>query len=381
MQRVARLTLVAKTTHCDWRSVLDLMLAIGSIVGSVACNSILNNESLSPGNRPDARQPDRDDAGGNDTDSSTGAAPVAGMSGATAESGQGAGDAAGGSGRGAAGSTEPPCVANAVQCVSATKQRTCLWDETWGSEAECPYVCIENRCGGECKPGMAECTSITQRRACDSRGAWTPASSCTNACVDGVCTGDCVPGSLECATETSVRRCGDDGRWDEAAPCSSGQCKDRDCSPLMVFGRSSLESGQEAVQKDTLIGIELNIPVACSLVGIGIVVAAVPGPVHAYFGLYTDFGSAPGNRLALSAEVELHEGLNEFELPKVLLSAGTYWILFVLDQYVSVATSADTTESWMFAPSAYGDPPLSFGFAFTPTEAKSPVLYVQVVQL
>jgi hypothetical protein len=105
-------------------------------------------------------------------------------------------------------------------------------DGSFSLVEECPNVCADGACTGECTPGAAQC-SDQMPLVCDVTGQWTSEGACPFVCADGQCAGQCVPGSMQCSGG-APQTCDSNGSWVSQSPCpfvcSAGQCAG-ECNP------------------------------------------------------------------------------------------------------------------------------------------------------
>lgn len=115
---------------------------------------------------------------------------------------------------------------------------------------DCPFVCVDDICTGECKPGAVACQSPMTQQECSDDGAWA-AVDCPYVCEEGSCVGECKPGEKRCLLDgmssdegTSSQSCDERGKWQVAVECEGG-CSDGQCA-----GPCDSEAPSECVVTD-----------------------------------------------------------------------------------------------------------------------------------
>jgi hypothetical protein len=114
---------------------------------------------------------------------------------------------------------KPVCKPNETQCNADGQKETCGADGQWGEPETCPFVCVGDTCGGECKPGLSDCLNdgVTPRKCLDD-GTWEPQTACAAVCVGGSCKASCPIGDHQCASG-DLQVCNDSGVWEKVKTC------------------------------------------------------------------------------------------------------------------------------------------------------------------
>jgi hypothetical protein len=126
-------------------------------------------------------------------------------------------------------------------------QSTCGKDAMWGAPSVCPNACFDpnatdagivnpnshgGSCTGICAPNDKRCVG-TAVQVCNSAGVFTSVSQCPYLCTDGVCTGECDPlAGVDRCNGNQPQTCSEGGAWvnsNDGKPCSSGFCVGGDC--------------------------------------------------------------------------------------------------------------------------------------------------------
>lgn len=96
----------------------------------------------------------------------------------------------------------------------------------WVVAENCPYLCRDGICVGQCEPGVAACRGLTPV-SCLTDATPSPGEACSSLCEDGACTGQCAPRSRRCDGNTP-ELCNGDGVWTAQESCSSA-CQEGFC--------------------------------------------------------------------------------------------------------------------------------------------------------
>ncbi len=112
------------------------------------------------------------------------------------------------------------CDPGETRCTSEGAQQTCSQAKVWGAAHDCPFVCRDGVCAGECVPGDERCDGDgVTRRECDDSGEWRELEQCPAVCSEGSCEETCEVDARQCASGDVLLRCGDEGVWVTEETC------------------------------------------------------------------------------------------------------------------------------------------------------------------
>jgi len=94
---------------------------------------------------------------------------------------------------------------------------------------------------------------------------------------------------------------------------------------------------------DYLLGSALNIPVASSVIHLGVIGKSAGAQVQ--LALYTDVGNQPGTLVVSTAAHTLTPGVNELPVQTTAVPAGQYWIMGVYDAGWSIGFDLGTLSA------------------------------------
>src|SRR5687768_746432 len=164
------------------------------------------------------------------------------------------------------GSLPPPdCEDEATICDTATMQRTCVRGR-WSEPQACERACIDDACGGRCKPGERQCDD-NQPQRCNDSGEWVAdGSPCESICDEGACEGACAPEATQCVSSTRLQTCDENGSWGATSACPFA-CVGNTCGGQCVPGARQcvMETPQRAYLTCNTEGV-WSAPSMCSYV-------------------------------------------------------------------------------------------------------------------
>jgi hypothetical protein len=248
-----------------------------------------------------------------------------------------------------------------------------------------------------CVLPMTTCTGVcidpqTSIGNCGGCGRACGSQNGTPTCSASACSMvSCSPGFLNCSADENTSRdgCETNGNTDSAHcgrcgnPCTSKVCRNQTCLATARYGNTGPGTDISAFTQDFLAGIQIYIPNASVVTGLGAVLYDATGSCNMYLGLYQDVAGNPGKLIAtVTVPALVAPGGKELSVaPPVDVPAGTYWILGVWDKLASFATnSTTTTVIWRSAAYPYGALPSTAPLTMTPISAAPPNLYVIVAQ-
>jgi hypothetical protein len=123
------------------------------------------------------------------------------------------------------------CTPDAKRCNPDGKTaETCDATGHWASPTSCPFVCSDGACGGECSPDDKRCSDAGHAQTCGANGMYGAAIACGDqACVNGSCSGSCAPGAMRC-NANAVERCDDTGQFAVMQKCTGQTCVNNACA-------------------------------------------------------------------------------------------------------------------------------------------------------
>jgi len=213
--KVAPLGLLLFTPHCFFP---EYHLEDDGLGGAGGSDSVGGNPGV--GGNPSAGGANADDGNGG-ANGDTG--------GSTSDGGSG-----GGSGDGGSGGNGSGCTQGTTRCNSDGLLESCNADGRYVNPVECPWVCIDDACGGECEPTTEGCEDEVTPRVCGDDGEWDLGEECDGVCTGGVCEESCEEGTFQCIDGDQFVCTS--GNWGLDAPCpyvcndETGQC-DGECAP------------------------------------------------------------------------------------------------------------------------------------------------------
>lgn len=226
-------------------------------------------------------------------------------------------------------------------------------------------------------------------------GACGQACSSNNgapACAGGRCAmASCVPGYLDCSGDESTSRNGCEthgavdpnncGRCNNA--CTSKVCREGTCRATALYGNTGPGVSSVNFTGNYLAGIQVYVPNASVVTGLGVVLFGATTGRNMYLGLYSDVAGNPAELVAtLAGPVAVSGGGQEFDVSPspVDIGKGNYWILGVWDGTASFASNTGTTVTWRYASRSMGPLPQSAPTSMASTPLAPPNLYIRVAQ-
>jgi len=247
-----------------------------------------------------------------------------------------------------------------------------------------------------CVLPMTTCTGlcINPQTSVDNCGGCGRACGTQNGtpnCAAAVCSmSSCSPGFFDCSANENTSRdgCETNGNTDSANcgrcgnVCSSKVCRNETCLATARYGNTGAGSDLVDFSVGFLAGIQIYIPNASVVTGIGVVLYDLATPSNMYLGLYKDVAGNPGDLVAtVSNPTLVAPGGKELSVaPPVDVLAGTYWILGVWDGLASFATNSTTNVTWRFSSYPFGPLPAAAPTSMDTVSAPPPNLYVIVAQ-
>lgn len=205
--------------------------------------------------------------------------------------------------------------------------------------SDCPpnNVCLSGECGVQCVDVMVDCHA-------------------NQACLNGLCVDIAVPstdsglapdtaGDETGSDSTSIALDGGDSGAC-ASGCGAGVCWDGGCLQRAIY--SSFGPGDPGpsvhtagVQPNTLYGVQVTLPKAGLLTGLGTYLAPRTQGVTYEFALYTDLGGHPDALEAQTAPFDATAGRNEEAITPIWLPAGAHWVMSAGSESVTYQTLVD----------------------------------------
>lgn len=144
------------------------------------------------------------------------------------------------------------CTPDAKRCNPDGKTaETCDGTGKWASPMSCPFVCNDGACGGECVPDDKRCSDTSHLQTCGANGMFGAPAECSNqACVNGSCGGSCAPGALRC-NANAVERCDDTGHYVVMQACTGKTCQNNACVGVCGPGDQQCAGASSYVTCDT----------------------------------------------------------------------------------------------------------------------------------
>jgi hypothetical protein len=208
-----------------------------------------------------------------------------------------------------------------------------------------------------CGQGSSECVNSTQVRLCNAATLdWDPPVTCMNACVGNACGGNCKPTAKRCLTDTP-QFCDNTGQWKDLATgaCGPGLCSGGACLTSSHYGHTS-GTGEVGAPPNTLLAIQIQIPVDGMLTGLGAVANQAAGQ-HLVLGLYTSGTNGPSALIKSTASITVAKGTNEASVAPTPITAGTYWIMENCDS-TTFFLSDDQPVTYRNSTSTFGPLPV-----------------------
>jgi hypothetical protein len=247
-----------------------------------------------------------------------------------------------------------------------------------------------------CVLPMTICTGLcidpqTSPGNCGGCGRPCGTQNGTPGCAAGACSmSACGSGFLDCSADENTSRdgCETNGNTDSANcgrcgnVCSSKVCRSQACLATARYGNTGAGSSASPFSANFLAGIQVYIPNASVVTGLGAVLYGATASCDMYLGLYRDIAGSPGALVAtVAAPAKVAPGGKELAVnPPIDVLAGTYWILGVWDGLASFSSNSTTAVNWLFAPYPYGALPSTAPTSMTPASLPPPNLYVIVAQ-
>jgi hypothetical protein len=227
---------------------------------------------------------------------------------------------------------------------------------------------------------------------CGACGQACSASNGVPACAGGRCSmAACLPGYLDCSGDENTSRNGCEthgavdpnncGRCKNA--CTSMVCREGACLATALYGNTGPGVSSVNFTGNYLAGIQVYVPNASVVTGLGVVLFGATTGRTMYLGLYSDVAGNPATLLAtLAGPVAVSGGGQEFDVSPspVDIGKGNYWILGVWDGTASFASNTGTTVTWRYASRSMGPLPETAPTSMASTPLAPPNLYIRVAQ-
>ena len=122
------------------------------------------------------------------------------------------------------------CKPGEKQC-SGQDLQTCSDQGKWTFSQTCPNACVTNKCDGVCRPGAKRCAANGSKtlETCDANGQWTIRSDCSGACEQDACV-TCADGTSLCDSKTAIRHCNANHEWGAPEECGDAACVNNACT-------------------------------------------------------------------------------------------------------------------------------------------------------
>jgi hypothetical protein len=179
-------------------------------------------------------------------------------------------------------------------------------------------------------------------------------------------------------TETDPANCGRCGNT-----CTSKVCRASACLATALYGNTGPGVSSVNFAGNYLAGVQVYVPNASVVTGLGVVLFGTTLSRSMYLGLYSDEAGNPASLIAtLAGPVTASAGGQEFDVSPapVDIAKGNYWLLGVWDLTASFASNTGTTVTWRYASHAMGPLPKTAPTSMQPTPLAPPNLYIKVAQ-
>lgn len=222
------------------------------------------------------------------------------------------------------------------------------------------------QCGKVCPNDWPNSTPKCSTGACGHQ-CTAPWDNC-----DGVAGNGC-----EANLNTDGANCGHCG-----GACSSTVCRNQTCLTTARYGNTGAGTSNVNFAGNYLAGIQVYIPNASVVTGLGVVLYGSTVSRDMYLGLYKDLAGNPSGLVATTTSTLVAPGGKEMSVVPVPvdIAAGNYWILGVWDGTASFATNTATTVTWRYASYAFGALPTTAPTGMSSTSVAPPNLYAIVAQ-
>ncbi len=240
--------------------------------------------------------------------------------------------------------------------------------------------------------GPDTCNASSDPAHCGACGHACSTNSGVPACTVGRCSmASCAPGYLDCSDDEDTSRdgCETHGAVDPnncgrcGNDCTSKVCREGTCLASATYGNTGPGVSSVNFTGDYLAGIQVYVPNASVVTGIGAVLFGATAGRSMYLGLYSDVAGNPASLVAtLAGPVSVSSGGQEFDVSPapVDIAKGNYWILGVWDQTASFASNTGTTVTWRYASRAMGPLPQTAPTSMASTSLAPPNLFIRVAQ-
>jgi hypothetical protein len=199
-------------------------------------------------------------------------------------------------------------------------------------------------------------------------------SATTEVSLDGVL-GGCNASSN---TQTDPANCGRCGNV-----CTSKVCRESTCLATALYGNTGAGVSNVNFAGNYLAGVQVYVPNASVITGLGVVLLSATTSRNMYLGLYSDEAGNPAKLIAtLAGPVAVSAGGQEFDVSPapVDIAKGNYWILGVWDGTASFASNTGTTVTWRNVSRPMGPLPQTAPTSMGSIQYPPPNLFIKVAQ-
>jgi hypothetical protein len=160
-------------------------------------------------------------------------------------------------------------------------------------------------------------------------------------------------------------------------------CRESTCLATALYGSTGPGVSNVNFTGNYLAGVQVYVPSASVITGLGVVLANATTSRNMYLGLYSDVAGNPAALIAtLAGPVAVSAGGQEFDVSPapVDIAKGNYWILGVWDGTASFASNTGTTVTWRYASRSMGPLPQAAPTSMASTPLAPPNLFLRVAQ-
>jgi len=227
---------------------------------------------------------------------------------------------------------------------------------------------------------------------CGACGQTCSSNNGAPACAAGGCSmASCAPGYLDCSGDENTSRngCETHGAVDPnncghcKNVCTSKVCRAETCLATALYGNTGAGVSSVNFTGNYLAGIQVYVPSASVVTGLGVVLFGATTSRNMYLGLYSDVAGNPAALIAtLAGPVAVSNGGQPFDVSPapVDIAQGNYWLLGVWDGTASFASNTGTTVTWRYAARSMGPLPSTAPTSMASTPLAPPNLYLIVAQ-